>query len=64
MPGSFTTLPSIRISPEVAGCKPAIKWSRVDLPQPEGPTMQRNSPGLTFRLMSSKASRRVLALVW
>ena len=41
--------------PEVCWCKPAIRCSSVDLPQPDGPTMQRNSPGLTLRLMLSRA---------
>ncbi len=44
--------------PRSGGCRPAIKCSNVDLPQPEGPTMQRNSPGFTSRLMLSSASKR------
>ena len=30
--------------------------SRVDLPQPDGPTMQTNSPGAIWRLTSSIAT--------
>jgi hypothetical protein len=29
---------------------PAITWSSVDLPQPLGPTIARNSPGSTVKL--------------
>ena len=50
--GPRTTSPSIRTSPLVGERKPAMVLSSVDLPQPEGPTMQRNSPFATSRLMS------------
>ena len=40
---SLTTSPSNRISPEVRSSSPAITRSRVDLPQPEGPTKTTNS---------------------
>ena len=36
--------------------KPAMMLSSVDLPQPEGPRRQRNSPGRTARLISERAS--------
>src|SRR5262249_11048001 len=38
--------------------RPARMRSRVDFPQPEGPTMQTNSPGAMLRLTSSSASTR------
>src|SRR5271165_6226878 len=57
VPGPCTGLPSISTVPDVGCCSPAIKCKRVDLPQPEGPTMQRNSPALTYRLIRSSASR-------
>ena len=41
---SLTTTPSIRRSPSVISSSPAIRRSRVDLPQPEGPTKTTNSP--------------------
>ncbi len=41
---SFTTRPSIAISPEVMVSSPATMRSSVDLPQPEGPTITTNSP--------------------
>ena len=41
---SFTTSPSILSSPEVISSSPAIDRSKVDLPQPEGPTKTMNSP--------------------
>ena len=43
---SFTILESILISPLVIGSSPAIMRSRVDLPQPDGPTSATNSPSL------------------
>jgi hypothetical protein len=41
---SFTTRPPIAISPPEISSSPATMRSRVDLPQPEGPTMTTNSP--------------------
>src|SRR4051812_45004276 len=38
--------------------------SKVDLPQPLGPTRHRNSPGVIFRLMSSSASTRPAPLTY
>ena len=37
-------------APEVMSSNPAISRSRVDLPQPEGPTKTTNSPSPTSRL--------------
>src|SRR5581483_6762366 len=39
--------PSIRMSPPSGSSKPAMQRSAVDLPQPEGPSRQRNSPSAT-----------------
>src|SRR5690348_11048672 len=39
--------PSIRISPPSGSSKPAMQRSAVDLPQPEGPSRQTNSPSAT-----------------
>src|SRR3954469_9506956 len=40
----FTTRPPIRTSPPEISSRPAIMRSKVDLPQPEGPTSTQNSP--------------------
>src|SRR5262249_60393752 len=40
----------MRISPAVGTRKPAMILSSVDLPQPEGPTMQRNSEASMSKL--------------
>ena len=39
-----TSLPAILISPPVIGSSPAMVLSRVDLPQPDGPTSTRKPP--------------------
>src|SRR5438309_11326731 len=41
---SFTTLPSMAIVPAVISSSPASMRSKVDLPQPDGPTSTVNSP--------------------
>src|SRR4051812_37856780 len=41
--------------PVVAGISPATILSKVDLPQPDGPSRQTNSPSLIVRLMSVSA---------
>src|SRR5690606_33046157 len=46
---SLTTRPSMRISPAVTLSSPAIIRSRVDLPQPDGPTSTTNSPSCASR---------------
>src|SRR5579872_3398820 len=40
----LTSLPSMRISPDDTLSSPAIIASKVDLPQPDGPTRAMNSP--------------------
>src|SRR5204862_4990383 len=40
----FTTLSPIEMVPEVMFSRPASMRSKVDLPQPEGPTSTTNSP--------------------
>jgi hypothetical protein len=43
--GTFVTLcPSIRISPPLTCSNPAMMRSKVDFPQPDGPTNTTNSP--------------------
>ena len=46
---SLTTVSPIAISPSVIDSRPAIMRSRVDLPQPDGPTSTTNSPSRTSR---------------
>ena len=48
---SLTTSPAIFSSPDVISSRPAIVLSRVDLPQPDGPTKTMNSPDLMSRSM-------------
>src|SRR5712691_5355410 len=43
----LTGLPNTSTSPSLAGSRPEIKASVVDLPQPVGPTTAQNSPGST-----------------
>ncbi len=42
--------------PLVGSLKPAMMRSAVDLPQPEGPSSDTNSPGHTWRLRRSSAT--------
>ena len=51
--GPRTRSPWVSTSPSVGARKPPITFSSVDFPQPEGPTMHTNSPGLTSKRMRS-----------
>src|SRR6187402_3466006 len=48
---SLTTWPSIEIVPPLISSRPASIRSRVDLPQPEGPTRTTNSPSAMSKPM-------------
>ena len=48
---SFMRTPSMLKSPPVIRSSPAIMRSRVDFPQPDGPTKTISSPFLMSRLM-------------
>src|SRR5215470_11054062 len=48
----LTTRSEIRISPPLMCSRPAIMRSKVDLPQPEGPTRTTNSPSAISTLTS------------
>ena len=55
MPRSFgssqvTFLPLMKIWPSETSSSPAMQLSRVDLPQPDGPSSTMNSPSATSRL--------------
>src|SRR6266567_3720131 len=52
----FTTWPPMRSSPSVMSSRPAIMFSVVDFPQPDGPTRMTNSPSAMSRLILSTAS--------
>jgi hypothetical protein len=58
MPTRFTplksTLPPMTAAGGASSC--AMANSRVDLPQPDSPTIPRNSPGYTSKLTRSTAS--------
>src|SRR5580700_6995047 len=54
---SLTTWPPIRISPELIDSRPAIVLSRVDLPQPDGPTSTRKPPCSSEMSMPLRISR-------
>src|ERR1700761_8077108 len=61
-PGPEIGMPHIRLSPLVACSKPAAIRSSVDLPQPEAPIRQMNSPLRTRRFaqrFDSAATLRV-----
>ncbi len=40
-----------------------MMWSRVDLPEPEGPMMDKKSPAVTVRLISFNMKGRFAAYV-
>ena len=53
--GPFTRSPSTVTMPVVGLRKPATALSSVDFPQPEGPTIETNSPGFTWICVSVTA---------
>src|SRR5215469_3409759 len=56
MCGSTPALPAggeIVTDPPSYGSMPAMMFNRVDLPQPDGPTMLTNSPSATVKLTAS-----------
>ncbi len=55
-PGPVTGLPDTLTRPVVAGSNPATTRSRVDLPQPDAPSRQMNSPRATTRSAPRNAS--------
>jgi hypothetical protein len=50
-----TSSPFTAIVPLLSGMRPAISRSSVDLPQPLGPTIETNSPGVASKLTWSTA---------
>ena len=59
--GWVTVRPATVIVPRVAGRSPATMRSRVDFPQPLGPTSETNSPAPIDAEMPARASTGPLA---
>jgi hypothetical protein len=59
-----TRSPPTRISPVVGRSMPAMRFSRVDLPLPDGPMIATASPGATVRLTSDTADAAPLSYVF
>jgi hypothetical protein len=55
--GSRIRTPSSRKTPERGGSSPATSRSKVDFPQPDGPSSATNSPGSIRRLTLSSTGR-------
>ncbi len=53
--GPVTGAPPMWIVPLLGIFRPVVSFMKVDLPQPEGPTMAMNSPSPTCSEMSSTA---------
>src|ERR1700756_2328573 len=67
LPGPVTGLPSIDTWPVVGSSQPATMRRSVDLPQPEAPIMQTNSPfeiarstGASASISSSPTAKRLV----
>jgi len=54
--GPVTGCPAMRMLPRLGIFRPVVSFMKVDLPQPDGPTMAMNSPCWTCREMSSTAN--------
>src|SRR5713101_1823755 len=54
-PAPWPSMPATCVLPSAGARSPAMTLSMVDLPQPDGPTMETNSPSLTARLTRSRA---------
>src|SRR6476646_389547 len=57
-----TSSPPRKIRPAVGSSRPAIMRSVVVLPQPDGPSRQKNSPSLTVKVESFTATKSAKAL--
>ena len=63
LPGPITGLPCSSTSPPECSSSPARMRTRVDLPQPDGPTTHRNSRRWVSKLMSVSANVEPLVVV-
>ena len=59
--GPVTGLPSMLTLPRVGAFRPVASFMKVDLPQPDGPTMAMNSPCRVVSEMSSTAKSPLLS---
>src|SRR5262249_47173715 len=59
-PGFVTSRPSTRMRPALAAIKPSTTERNVVLPQPDGPTIDTNSPSMIFKSTPSSATSRAL----
>src|SRR3989304_5227625 len=62
--GPLTISPSTVSAPPVDEIKPPMILSIVDLPQPEGPMMEKNSPARTSTEISSTAGTAARPFSW
>ncbi len=53
--GPVTGAPSTMMRPRLGMRSPVVSFMKVDLPQPDGPTMAMNSPSPSLSEMSSTA---------
>jgi hypothetical protein len=60
--GPSSSTPPTQIVPTVGASRPAISCSNVDLPQPESPRRQTNSPSAAVRSMPRSASTEAALL--
>jgi len=54
--GPRTVSPATQMRPPESDVRPPMAWNSVDLPQPEGPMIETNSPAATSKLMPSTAT--------
>ena len=54
--GPVTGSPSTRMLPRLGIFRPVVSFMKVDLPQPDGPTMAMNAPCAACSEMSSTAN--------
>ena len=54
--GPVTGWPAIVMLPRLGRFRPVASFMKVDLPQPDGPTMAMNAPSATCSEMSSTAN--------
>ena len=54
--GPVTAAPAIRMLPRLGILIPVVSFMKVDLPQPEGPTIAMKAPSAACSVMSSTAN--------
>ena len=61
-PSFASAAPSISISPSLGRSSPPIRLSSVDLPEPEGPTIETISPRSTIKIHALERGHFALAV--